>query len=179
MLNDFVRTLLSKANLIQNTARSYRLDKPQLVPKQYSEKERFDSMITDDLLREVSRQLYYEGHYAIAVEEAYKCLNNFVKSKSGLDEDGSDLMRKTFSIKKPVLKLNKLRTKSQKNQQIGYMDIFAGCMTGIRNPRAHEHRYLDEPHVALEMLSLANHLFRFVKSSKKLVSRKQNRLPRN
>ena len=36
--------------------------------------------------------------------------------------------------------------------------MFAGAMTGIRNPRAHEHELKDDPKVALELLALANHL---------------------
>ena len=40
------------------------------------------------------------------------------------------------------------------------MDIFAGVMAGIRNPRAHEHELEDEPEVALELIILANHLMR-------------------
>jgi uncharacterized protein (TIGR02391 family) len=131
----------------------------------------YDNMVTDKTLRETTRQLFREGHYAIAVEEGYKCLNNMVKSRTGSSADGADLMRNTFSPKKPILALNSLKTDSQINQQHGYMDIFAGCMTGIRNPRAHEHRYLDEPKVALEMLSLANHLLRLVQNAKRTRSR--------
>jgi uncharacterized protein (TIGR02391 family) len=96
--------------------------------------------------------LFYEGHYALAVEEAFKCLNNFVKSKAGTRADGAELMRNVFTPKNPTLALNSLKTDSQRDQQLGYMDIFAGSMIGIRNPRAHEHQYLDEPQVALEML---------------------------
>ena len=33
-------------------------------------------------------------------------------------------------------------------------------MTGIRNPRAHDHQLADDPDVALELLVLANHLMR-------------------
>ena len=40
------------------------------------------------------------------------------------------------------------------------MKIFAGSMTGIRNPRAHQHDLMDDPEVALELLGLANHLMR-------------------
>ncbi len=46
---------------------------------------------------------------------------------------------------------------------IGYMQILQGTMTGIRNPRAHEHAYLDEPHNALEILALCNHVVRIVR----------------
>jgi len=128
----------------------------------------FDLLILEEPLRSTTRKLFMDGHYALAVEEAYKCLNNEVKDRSSalIDWDGADLMRKVFSLNKPILKLNTLKTKSQQNQQQGYMDILAGCMTGIRNPRAHEHRYLDAPEVTIELLTLANHLFRMVRLAK-------------
>jgi len=38
------------------------------------------------------------------------------------------------------------------------MDIFAGTMTGIRNPRAHENDFDNDPFAAVRLLSLADHL---------------------
>ena len=38
-------------------------------------------------------------------------------------------------------------------------------MIGIRNPRAHEYDVEDTPRVALEMIVIANHLMRLLKSS--------------
>jgi uncharacterized protein (TIGR02391 family) len=122
----------------------------------------YETTVTDPVLRDTTRQLFQEAHYALAVEEAFKCLNNVVKARTGLKADGADLMRTTFSPKRPHLKLSDLKSQSKIDQQQGYMDIFAGAMTGIRNPRAHVHKYLDEPHAALELLSLANHLLRLV-----------------
>lgn len=167
-LNDF-KDVHQIANSIQNEIRD-----AGLFPRAKKEDiiSLFDSVIIEPILRDTCRQLFLNGHFALAVEEAFKCINNHVKKRSGLTNDGADLMRSTFSPKKPVLKLNNLKTKSQRNQQLGYMDIFAGSMTGIRNPRAHEHKYLDEQHVAIEMLSLANHLIRLVNNSKKSRKRK-------
>ncbi len=123
--------------------------------------EQFDDLVTNSSLRSASRELFADGHYARAVEEALKCLNNEVKDKSGLvSEDGASLMRTAFSLKKPILKLNPMVTQSEKGEQQGYMDLFAGAMTGIRNPRAHEHDLEDQSDVALEMIVLANHLMR-------------------
>jgi uncharacterized protein (TIGR02391 family) len=125
----------------------------------------FDRMVIDEELRIASRRLFMDEHYARAVEEAFKCLNNAVKKKSGKLADGADLMRTVFTPKNPILKLNKLRTKSQQDEQLGYMDIFAGCMTGIRNPRAHEHHLRDSREEALRLLSWADHLMRMAKGS--------------
>ena len=120
--------------------------------------DRFDEVITSESIRSVSRGLFSDGHYARAVEEAFKCLNNEVKAVCSLNADGAGLMRTAFSAKSPRLKLNNLESESEKDEQQGYMDIYAGAMTGIRNPRAHEHELQDEPEVALELLTLANHL---------------------
>lgn len=121
--------------------------------------DRFDELVTSEPLREASGALFRDGYYARAVEEAFKCLNSAVRDKSGeTGRDGAELMRRVFSVDSPTLKLNNLQTSSERNEQRGYMDIYAGAMTGIRNPRAHDHRLTDVPEAALEMIVLANHL---------------------
>ena len=123
--------------------------------------DRFDEAVSIQKLRAVSRRLFADGHYARAVEEAFKYLNNSVKERSGLTErDGADLMRAAFSANSPVLKMNRFTSESERSEQRGYMEVYAGTMTGIRNPRAHDHELDDQPEVALEMLVLANHLVR-------------------
>jgi uncharacterized protein (TIGR02391 family) len=119
----------------------------------------YDKIVTDPPVRGVSRGLFRDGHYARAVEEAFKCLNNSVKSKSGLSSrDGADLMRRAFSANEPVLTFSDRTSISEQDEQRGYMEIYAGSMMGIRNPRAHDHRLDDHPRMALQLLVLANHL---------------------
>ncbi len=137
----------------------------------------YDILVTSEALRDVTRKLFVDGYYARAVEEAYKCLVNVVKDKSDLSSDGKDLMDRAFSEKNPVLKLNALKTTSQKDEQIGYMLIFGGCVVGIRNPRAHDHPKIDSPEAALEMLVWANHLMRFVDEAKRVRKRKKALIP--
>ena len=132
------------------------------APRLHDVETLYDHVVTDAVLRDTTRSLFTDGYYALAVEEAFKCVNNTVKNRSQHTQDGASMMRSVFSVKNPLLRLNNLRSQSEHDQQQGYMDIFAGCMTGIRNPRAHEHRYLDEPRVALEILSWANQLLRMV-----------------
>lgn len=67
-------------------------------------------------------------------------------------------MRRAFSVNNPVLTLNDCTSMSEQDEQRGYMEIYAGSMIGIRNPRAHDHRLDDHPRVALQLLVLANHL---------------------
>ena len=124
----------------------------------------FDAVVDDDSLIAASRALFLDGHYASAVFEAYKCLNNFVKVASGATNlDGAKLMNHVFSLQDPILLLNDLSSVSKRDEQIGYMQILAGVMIGVRNPRAHEHGVRDDPRSALELLGLANHLMRVVR----------------
>ena len=134
---------------------------------------RFDERVTIQPLRIVSHRLFANGHYTQAVEAAFKRLNNEVKAKSGLAEfDGDKLMREAFSVNNPRLRLNKLRTISDRDEQRGYMEIYAGVIAAIRNPRSHEHSLEDDPEVALELLTIANHLMRKLGIARKNKRRK-------
>jgi uncharacterized protein (TIGR02391 family) len=133
----------------------------------------YDWLMSSDPLRSATRKLFMDGHYAEAVEEAYKCVNNTVKGKSGLSRDGQDLMHHAFSEQNPVLKLNALRTTSERDEQAGYRLVFAGCMTGIRNPRAHGHDLREDPQAALELMVWANHLMRVVARARRVRQRRK------
>ena len=137
----------------------------------------YDVLVTCAPLRSATRQLFSDGHYARAVEEACKSLNNSVQDKSGEPLDGVALMQRVFTEKDPVLRLNNLRTTSQRDEQSGYMMILSGLMRGVRNPRAHDHKLMDSPTVSLELLILINHLWRTVEQSKRRRNRSKSSAP--
>jgi len=89
----------------------------------------------------IARNRFGNSHYADAAESALKEVNVYVKEivkrKAGIEMDGADLMHKAFSPNSPIIVLGDLSTESGRNIQQGYMEIFAGAMTGIRNPKAH------------------------------------------
>lgn len=124
-----------------------------------SEVHSFDLYRLAPEIKKVSIKLFDDSHYSQAVLEALKCLNNFVKNKSGVQGDGKSLMLTVFNEKDPVLKLNQLSTTSEKNEQEGFKFLFAGAMVGIRNPKAHENIVDNDPVKAMEMLALVNLLF--------------------
>lgn len=114
----------------------------------------------------VSQKLYDDGHYPSAVFEAYIKVNSIVKKKSKQGYDGKNLMLNVFSEIRPILKINSLKTVTEKDEQEGYKFLFAGAILAIRNPKAHENVIQNSSQVALQYLALANLLIRQVKKSK-------------
>lgn len=106
----------------------------------------FWNLVHKDLV-EVSMRKFENGHYADAVESAFKTINKRVKdiviAKTKKEIDGVSLMREAFGFnstrnKDPIIFLGDITTESGKNIQEGYMQLFAGAMQGIRNPKAHD-----------------------------------------
>ena len=120
----------------------------------------FDKMQFHPRVIAASKSLFRDGHYASAILEAYKAVNNFVKEKTNLALDGKALMSKVFNEDAPIIKLNELLTQSDRDEQEGFKFLFMGAMVGIRNPKAHEDIRQIDPHKALEYLSFASLLMR-------------------
>ena len=97
---------------------------------------------------------FRSNHHADAVEAAVKALNNLVRLKAGVDDiDGMPLMQSVFGGKDPVLKFNEFADQNDRDEQQGFMFMFAGAVAGLRNPRAHR-LMEDEPQRALEFIAL-------------------------
>lgn len=120
----------------------------------------FDSMQLHPKIVEASRKLFEDEHYRDAILRAFIEVNNFVKAKTGLELDGKALMSKAFRIENPVIKLNELKTQSEKDEQEGFMFLFMGAMVGIRNPKAHDNIIQADPLRTLEYLAFASLLMR-------------------
>lgn len=135
----------------------------------------FDGMHFHPRVVKVSRSLFESAHYSQAIFEAFKCVNNYVKSRTRRTEDGRDLMAKVFNENNPVLKLNALSTQSDKDEQEGFKFLFMGAMVGIRNPKAHEDVIQQDSQRTLEYLSLASLLMRRIDESRKMRTKKVNK----
>lgn len=91
-----------------------------------------------------AKNRFEDGYYADAVESACKELiqrvKKYHKDATGEELDGKKLMFKAFSIDRnnsPTIYLDDISTENGKNIQEGYMHLFAGTVSGIRNPKAH------------------------------------------
>jgi uncharacterized protein (TIGR02391 family) len=120
-----------------------------------------------DLHPEISRassKLYLDGHTANAVEASVKALNGLVRLRSGLELDGTTLMERAFNPSTPVLKFNDLQDQSDKDEQKGFMQMFSGAVSGLRNPRAHKF-IQDDPERALEFIAFVSLLAKLLDGS--------------
>lgn len=96
----------------------------------------------------VAKRRFETAHYADAVLSAFRevnsCVKKIVMNKTANELDGASLMHTAFSPTNPIIVLDDLSKDSGKNIQKGYMEIFAGAMIGIRNPKAHENTDIEE-----------------------------------
>jgi uncharacterized protein (TIGR02391 family) len=121
-----------------------------------------------DLHPEISRaasSLYADGHFANAVEASVKALNGLVRLRSGLEHDGTSLMERAFSPANPVLRFNDMQDQSDKDEQKGFMQLFSGAVSGLRNPRAHGF-IRDDAERALEFIAFVSLLAKLLDQTK-------------
>ncbi len=116
----------------------------------------FDAMQFHPKVVESSRKLFKDAHYRDAIYRAFVEVNNSVKNKAKSQLDGKNLMSTVFRLDNPIIKLNPLKTQSDRDEQEGFMFLYMGAMEGIRNPKAHENIIQNDPYKALKYLSLAS-----------------------
>lgn len=124
----------------------------------------FDRVIDEPEIVDVSRDLFDSGHYNISVHEAFKAVDRYIRNKvSEHHQSGTALMDQVFSPNDPKLVWSRRKTRTEKDQQMGYHRLFSGAMLGIRNPTGHEFSWIDEPEEALECIVFAQHLIKKAK----------------
>jgi uncharacterized protein (TIGR02391 family) len=107
------------------------------------------------LLIEHVQNLFLNGHYSQSIFEGCKLFEEYIKSKSNIHQiGGKSLMSKVFDENNPILKINKLKTPFDKDEQEGFKFLAMGVMVGVRNPKAHTVIELKDPIRAIKYLSL-------------------------
>ena len=94
----------------------------------------------------VARDAFESNLFALSVEAAFKELNVQVKARIKkefpelrMEKDGVSLMQTVFSPTNPMLKVEpEIESTSGRDTQMGYMNMFMGAISAIRNPKAHE-----------------------------------------
>lgn len=110
-------------------------------------------------IRALAQPRFEAGFFGDAVEASFKEINDtmkrIVKELDGRELDGAGLMTTALSAQNPIVRLSMLESDTDRNIQQGYMQIFAGSMTGIRNPKAHGNLNPDSTK-ALHLIALAS-----------------------
>lgn len=113
------------------------------------------------VIKDVAKSRFDSGHRADAVEAAFKEINSrikeFVRQRTGEELDGASLMNHAFSPSKPIIVLDDLETEDGRSIQQGFMQMFAGSMIGVRNPKAHANIEIEKEE-AISWLHLASNL---------------------
>lgn len=80
---------------------------------------------------------YAAQHYSDAVWHAYLQVTGLIRSRTGRQEDGWNLIGVVFSLSKPMLIVGDLSTETGKNKQKGFIQLLQGTYQAFRNPMAH------------------------------------------
>lgn len=112
---------------------------------------------------EVAGKLLDDGHYAQAVFEAFKALEEYVRDKTTVhDKYGKNLMAHVLNENNPILKIKPSHPQTSNEEQEGFRLIFMGSMLAIKNPKSHRTLKLRDKSRALLYLAFASLLFELV-----------------
>ena len=94
-------------------------------------------------IAQVSKKLYFDGSYANAACDAFIEVNDRVKRLFQVIRPGESLpdgdaaMKRVFSTNNPMIEFCDRSSDSGANTQKGFMEMLAGSMSALRNPKAH------------------------------------------
>jgi uncharacterized protein (TIGR02391 family) len=134
----------------------------------------FDMYLLHERVRNVTEPLFKKGEYFIAVFEATKVLNDFIKTKTNLQESERELIQKAFGGNNPLVKFNSYNNqsrdfKSQKNEQTGLQLILEGIFSAFRHPKGHEPKDTSwgniDPYDALAQLAIISYLMQRIEEA--------------
>lgn len=102
-----------------------------------------------------------QKNYFHAVFEATKGLFQRIRDLSGVELDGAKLVDQVFSIERPILAFNTLRTETEQSEHKGLAMLLKGAHGALRNPMAHGPKILwDGADDAADYLTLVSMLHR-------------------
>ena len=116
------------------------------------------------LIQKSSKKLFEDGHFANAAEDAFIEINARVKNLFSIVNpgskvpDGDTAMTAVFSTNNPLVEFCDRSTETGFNKQKGYMQMLAGAMSALRNPKAHSNNEILSAEEAYRRLATASML---------------------
>lgn len=112
-----------------------------------------------------SKQLYLDGYHTDAAFRAFVTINEILKDvyrnicpNDDNIPDGTDLMNKMFSNKRPLMIYKGYDKDTNKNLKNGMRPMLEGAMTALRNPPAHSNHIEISKEEAMRRLMFASML---------------------
>lgn len=112
---------------------------------------------------------YKAENYSHAIVDAWHYLRDTVREKTGLDGDGHSLIGNAFGGENPRLRINRLETETERNEQKGMEQLLRGIFQGIRSPRSHE-KNEDEKNTADAIVFFVDYLVSVIDKSEEAYS---------
>lgn len=128
-----------------------------------------DRNVHQDILAFCKAELLVDNYFH-AVFEATKSVADKIRTITGLESDGSELVEEAFSIKNPLILINDLSNESEKSEHKGFGNFLKGFFGMFRNTTAHSPKIkwaLNEQD-AVDILSIASMCHRKLDGSRKL-----------
>ena len=124
----------------------------------------FSISFVDNLYEKIEHE-YESGNYNAAIKTAILFLSESIKDRTDLELDGDKLITRAFSIEDPLIKVNALKTQTDRDEQIGFMLLFQGLYKAIRNPRSHN-LVVDNKEECESILIFINYLLSVIEKAK-------------
>lgn len=142
-----------------------------LLEPEYSSKDCFgtfwEDFRIDSRAQRSSRTLFESGHYSQSIAEAIKDLEDVLGKKAGTSAFRADVPRQAFGGKSLLQLRIHSKERSNLSAQEGYMNLIAGAIQALRNPRSHETVSTDDALTAVESLLMCSHFYRIIDLAKK------------
>jgi len=123
------------------------------------------------------KKLFQNDHYHEVIKNLGSFVENQIKiiyhSKTGKEDTGITLIGKSFSfdvekngdvIRRPIIALNLLKTVSDRDEQTGYLNLFLGFISAIRNVYTHTQNMNISREAAIEKILFVNMLIQKLNS---------------
>lgn len=99
---------------------------------------------------------YRNGHLRDAVLNGVIAVFDMIRGRTGLNLDGKDLVGQAFGLDKGKLVFSEIETETGRNDQKGFLQIYEGIYTGVRNVKAHSLNHdLNEQKAAQYLVTLS------------------------
>ena len=107
-------------------------------------KSKFEQRNVHDNIYDYCKAELLAENYFHSVFEATKSIAEIIRQRTGLTQDGGELVDIAFSIRNPLITINDLSTETKQSEHKGFANLIKGVFGMFRNTTAHAPRVIWE-----------------------------------